>query len=173
PWQTTTGVRSALASSWPCTLYQVSSPYHVILPSRTCICSSFRLACTGDRARLRLHGITEGVMTCREAPETVVDQRRALDAADLGRIAAARVEAASGGWLDGARHLAFEHDPLTRRRSVVGIDLRDRRQERLRVGMDRALVQNVRRRLLDDDPEVHDRDAVRDVPDDAEVVSDE
>ena len=51
-------------------------------------------------------------------------QRGPLDAADLGRVGAARVEAATGRRVDRARHLALEHDPLAvpaRVRSSVSI----------------------------------------------------
>ena len=50
---------------------------------------------------------------------------------------------------------------------------RDRRQQRLRVRVRRALVDVVPRPDLDDLAEVHDRDAIGDVTDEREVVGDE
>ena len=43
---------------------------------------------------------------------TVFDQRRLVGAADLGRVAAARMEAAAGGRGDRAGHIADQDDPL-------------------------------------------------------------
>ena len=99
------------------------------------------------------------------------DQRRLVGRADLGRVAAARVEAAAARRVDRARHVALEHDPLALRRSRIGD--RHRREQRLGVRVDRPLVELLGRRELDDLAEVHHRDAVGDVAHDAEVVRDE
>ena len=60
-------------------------------------------------------------------------------------------------------------------RSRCGVRIGDRhgREQRLGVRVDRPLVELLRRRELDDLAEVHHRDAVGDVADDAEVVGDE
>ena len=58
------------------------------------------------------------------------------------------------------------------RSSSVSIE-RDRREERLGVGVDRVLVERGPPARLDDQAEVHDGDPVRDVADDAEIVGDE
>ena len=79
------------------------------------------------------------------------------------------METAAGGQLVGGGRLA-EHDllalRLARRRG-------DRGEKRVRVGVLRAREERVARPRLDDAAEVHDRDRVRHVPDDREVVRDE
>src|SRR5207245_5080162 len=104
-------------------------------------------------------------MTGGEVALPVVDERR-LDLTAHGRhVAAARMEATSRGWTDRARDIPLEHDPLP----LVGeVRVRDRhrREERLRVGHDRPLIEIVRRRELDELPEVHDCDAVADMTND-------
>ena len=60
-----------------------------------------------------------------------------------------------------------------RRDSIDRVGDRHRRQQRDRVGMERAGVQVVRRGQLDDPAEVHHRDPVADVADDRQVVGDE
>jgi len=73
-----------------------------------------------------------------------------------------------------ARYLSLEHDPGARRwRVLIGVDEGDRGEERLGVRVNRALVEHVRRRLLDDHAEIHDGDPIRDMADDAEIVCDE
>ena len=47
------------------------------------------------------------------------------------------------------------------------------REQRLRIGMVRAREHLVGRRLFDDAAEIHDRDAVGEVLDDAEIMADE
>jgi hypothetical protein len=69
----------------------------------------------------------------------------------------------AGGRVDGAGHVALEDDP------VVGVGgrvrHRDRREQRLRVGVFRVGEQFRRLRHLDDFAEVHHGDAVGDVSD--------
>ncbi len=92
--------------------------------------------------------------------------------ADLGRVAAARVEATAARRVDRARHVAGQHDALARPlEHRVGHG--HGREQRLGVGVDRPAVQLLGRRELDDLAEVHDRDAVGDVAHDPEVVRDE
>jgi len=102
----------------------------------------------------------------------VLGQWRLLLAADLGGVAAARVETASRGRHDRARHVALEHD-LHPAVGQVGVRDRNRGQQGLGVGVDGPLVELLGRRDLHDLAQVHDRDAVRHVPDHAQVVSDE
>src|SRR5439155_14785267 len=83
---------------------------------------------------------------------------------------AAGVEVAAGRRADGARHVAFQEDPLA-------LDLRVRdghgREERLRVGMTGVRVEILGPGDLHDLPQVHDGDPGRDVLDDGQVVRDE
>ena len=82
------------------------------------------------------------------------------------------MEAATRGRVDRRRHVSLEHDPLARG-GLARVRNRHRREQGLRVGHDRPLVELLRRGDLDDFAEVHDRDSVRDMADDAEVVGDE
>ena len=102
----------------------------------------------------------------------VVDERRLDLGANLGRVAAARMEPAAARRVDRARHVPLEHDPLALR-GQVRIRHRDGREQRLRVRHDRPLVQLLGRRQLHELAEIHDGDPVADVADDAEVVGDE
>ncbi len=114
-------------------------------------------------------------MTRREARAAKIDELGPLDTAHVGCVAAARMKPATARGVDRARHLALEDDPLASCDSVLLACLyhRDRGQQRLGVGVDRARVEVVGRRDLDDDAQVHHRDPVGDVADDAEVVGDE
>ena len=85
------------------------------------------------------------------------------------RIRASRMEAASAGWVEGARHLAGQLDSLY---SLRTIDRRNRRQQRARIGMSRIRVKIVARGDLNDPAKVHDRGALADVLDHAQVVRD-
>src|SRR5262249_28430030 len=89
-----------------------------------------------------------------------------------GRYAqrAARVEAAAGGRIDRARHVALKEDALAFHR---GIGDRHRREERFGIRMSRVGVELLGRRDLDDLAQVHHGYAGRDVLDDREVVGDE
>ena len=90
----------------------------------------------------------------------------------LRRERAAGAEAAPGRRREGARHVALEHDPRPRPLADrVGDDRR--REQRLRVRVQRRREQLVGRGLLDDLAEVHDRDAVAEELDGREVVRDE
>jgi hypothetical protein len=82
------------------------------------------------------------------------------------------VEHAAGGRVDRRRRLAPEHDLLAR---AVLARIRDRRcgQQRDRVRVDRLDVELLRRRELHHLAEVHDRDPVRHVAHDRQVVGDE
>ena len=93
-------------------------------------------------------------------------------AAGLEGVAAAGVEAASRGRCGRRRDVALEHDALALA-LALRVRHRDRREERLGVGVLRALVHLVGRALFDDAAEVHHRDAVADVTDEREVVGDE
>ena len=108
-----------------------------------------------------------------EAAAAVVDERRPLGRADLGRVAAARVEAAAGRRVDRARHLALEHDPLAAHL------LRRPRSPGSPTAAPPCTGGSGARKSSSDGPtstidaEVHDGDPVGDVVDDAEVVRDE
>ena len=125
------------------------------------------------RARERSRS-AKWVMACRKASAAEGGKRRPFPPADVGRVATARMEPTSRRRVNRARYLSLEHDPAPRRwRALLGVDEWDRGEERLGVRMNRALVEDVHRRLLDDHAEVHDGDPVRDVADDAEIVRDE
>ena len=126
----------------------------------------------GLHARESLLVHVERVVAGGEVAVAVVHERRLDLGADLRRVAAARVEAAAGGRVDRARHVALEHDPLALL-GEVGVGHGHGREQRLGVGHDRPRVELLRRRELDELAEVHDRDPVGDVADDAEVVRDE
>ncbi len=83
---------------------------------------------------------------------------------------AARVEATAGGRVERARNVPHEHEALA---ALGGIGNRDRGKQRPRVRVRRCGEQARRRRQLDELAEVHHGDAVRQVPDDGEVVRDE
>src|SRR4051794_19499080 len=93
-----------------------------------------------------------------------IDQCGLFLRADRLRLPAPRAEATARRRVRRRRHVALEHDPLTPAALSRLLD-RDRRQERLRVRVRRLLVDLVLRPDLDDLAEVHDRDAIRDVPD--------
>src|SRR4051794_34093219 len=99
-----------------------------------------------------------------------LEQKRRLDAAALEGVGAARVEAAAGGRVYRARHVAFDDETLAPRTRVgegSGVD------QRLGIGMKRRREEFLLLGELDDLPEIHDGDAVTDVLDDAEIVADE
>ena len=85
---------------------------------------------------------------------------------------AARVEAAAGWRIDRAGYVARQDDALA---FALDRRVRDgyRAQQRLGVRMQRALVQEVTRRQLDDLADVHDRHTVRNVAHHAQVVGNE
>src|SRR5262245_57897300 len=101
----------------------------------------------------------------------VIDQLRDLHVAQtLDGHGAPGMEAAAGGRIEGRRHVALQDDA---RPLAVGIGHRNSGEQRLRVGVERPLVEILAPRRLHDLPKVHDRDAVADVLDDREVVRDE
>src|SRR5438552_8731517 len=81
-----------------------------------------------------------------------------------------RMEVASRGRIDRRRYLAAENQVLARRVRVGG---QRRREERLREGMERGPVQRFGAGVLHDPPEIHDRGAMRVVPNRGKVVSDQ
>src|SRR4051794_41806288 len=92
------------------------------------------------------------MMAGGEAAVPEVRERRAYLAAHLGRVRAARVEAAAARRRDRARHLALEHDLLARRDLLAGVDVGDRREERLGVRVDRSRVEVIGGGGLGDHP---------------------
>src|SRR3954469_9050057 len=121
----TTGVLPTSRS--PTTWYQVSCPFHV------------------KRSPVNGNGTSERMMAGSEAAVAEVGEGRAHVAADLGRVRAARVEAAGARRRDRARHLALEHDLLPCNHLLAGVDVRDRGEECLRVRVDRPRVEIVGR----------------------------
>ena len=99
----------------------------------------------------------------------LAERRRGLAADRLG-VAAAWVEVAAGRRRGRAGDVAGEDDGLV---LGVRVRLRHRREQRLGVGVPRAPVEVAGVGELDDLSHVHDRDAVGDVLDDAQVVRDE
>ena len=143
---------------------------------------------TGTTSRARPSVISPSLISCsllarpvgggrpRSGRSPCSSQRRPLDAADLGRIAG--TADGSGSRPAGGSGSA----PRPRARSAPGGTSRPRRSVSIAgiadssasvygwIGCGEELV---RAAELDDDAEVHDRDAVGDVVDDAEVVGDE
>src|SRR3984893_5579514 len=115
-------------SSSPTMLYHVSWPFHAMRPSD--------ISCSFREQRMVARGV---------APVAVVGEQRTLDLADLGRVSAARVEAAAGRRIDRARYLPLQHDSLTPCRAFddVVFDRGNRREQRLCVPVDR--LQGTRR----------------------------
>ena len=100
------------------------------------------------------------------------DQLGLLHGADVLSLPAAGAEPAAGRGVGRARHIALEHD-------LVAVTAQRRighghgGQQRLRVGVGRALVDLLLVAGLHDLAEVHDRDAVTDVSHDRQVMGDE
>src|SRR4051794_7517333 len=101
----TAGACSAAGSSAPTTRYHVVCVSHSTCPSTAATAmSALLLVCMqGVVARGDVPGRAEG------------PQRRLLERTDLGRVAAARVEAATRRRGHRARHVAGEHDALAAR----------------------------------------------------------
>ena len=100
------------------------------------------------------------------------DELGLLLGADLLGLGAAGPEVAAGRRVRRARRVAGEDDPLAGS-PLARIGDGHRRQQGLRVGVRRPAVDIGPRPDLDDLAEVHDGHAVRDVPDDRQVVGDE
>ena len=161
PWQITTGVFSAPGSRSPTTRYHVSCPSHTIRPSPVLISLSFVVVGRRWRRACERRRSAKWVMACRKASAAEGGKRR--PSGRYGRVATERgLEPTSRRRVNRAWYLSLEHDPAPRRwRAVPGVDEWDRGEERLGVRMNRALVEDVHRRLLDDHAEVHDGDPVR------------
>ena len=82
----------------------------------------------------------ERMVAGRKVAVAVVDERWLDLAADVGRVAAARVESAARRRVDRRGHVALEHDPLALL-GEVGVGDRDGREQRLGVGHDRSRVE--------------------------------
>ena len=105
-------------------------------------------------------------------PLAAVDQRRILLRTDRLCLPAARPEPATRRRVGRVRHVALEHDPLALPALARLLD-RNRGEQCLRVRMRWALVDVRPGSDLDDTSEVHDGDAVGDVPHEREIVRDE
>ena len=96
-------------------------------------------------------------------------QQRHLAPATLGSVRTARVERAAGRRLERIRHFAGDGGP-----GLPGVrQIRNRVEEHPRVGMLWTRKQPLRRRQLDNAPEVHHADAIGDVMNDGKIVRDE
>ena len=87
-------------------------------------------------------------------------------------VPAAGAERAAGRHVQRTRHVAFKDDALARS-CDIRVRNRNGRQKRLRIRVLRVLVQLVGVRDLDDLAEVHDGDALGNVPHDKKVMRDE
>src|SRR3954447_5933165 len=101
------------------------------------------------------------------APRSDLELDRNLRGADHHRVRAARVEAATGRWLDQIRRCTWDRVELLR------VERDGRAQELARVGMRRIGEDVARRALLDDLARVHDRHPVAGLGHDPEVVRDQ
>ena len=90
--------------------------------------------------------------------------------ADVHAVRAAQVEGAARGLGDGAGHFAAQHRAA---RGLVDVRQRHRREQRLRVGVQRVSGQVARVRQFDDLAKVHHGDAVAHVFDHGKIVGDE
>ena len=101
-------------------------------------------------------------------------QERQLDVAMTGVEArAAGMEDTRRRWVDRRRHVAAEDDAGPGIRGSVLRSPRDGGQERRGVRMPRVLIDRLRLADLHDTSQIHDRDPIRDLPDDRQVVRDE
>src|SRR6185295_15430884 len=80
------------------------------------------------------------------------------------------MKTASAGNVIGRRQIAAEHDTSE---SLARIEGRNRRHQGLRIGVQRRVEDIGRLALLDDAAKIHDRDAVADMFDDAQIMRDE
>ena len=94
---------------------------------------------------------------------SAIGERGALFGTLLGGIAAAGAERAAGRHVQRTRHVALEDDALARSGNI-GVRNRHRRQQRLRIRMLRVFVQFICIGNLDDLAEIHDCDALGNVP---------
>jgi len=83
---------------------------------------------------------------------------------------AASPEPAAGWRIQCAGDVAAERLSVA---SGIRVDLRNRRQQNARIGMQRITIQLLGRALFDDLPQVHYGDAIADVLDNVQVVTDE
>src|SRR5213592_2701656 len=99
-------------------------------------------------------------------------ERRRVGTAALALLGmrAARMKRAARRRMRGRGNVARQHDALL---AGPRVWLRDRRQERGRVGVARLLIDLRSRRSFDDLAEIHDRDIIGDMTDDGEVMRDE
>ena len=102
----------------------------------------------------------------------MLDEGRFVLSANLLRFPAPRPEAAARGRVGGTRHVPFEHDPGSSSPLLRRFD-RNRRQERLCIGVHRRPVDLLPRPDLDDLAEVHNGHTVGDMTHDGEIVCDE
>src|SRR3982751_2461632 len=125
------------------------------------------------RARLVKHGkeyqLTLGEPACARASGRQCEEGRCAFPAARHHRRASRMEVAP------RRRIEWRWDlPLDRHvRALLWLHAPDFGEERLRVRMAGRGEERVRGCSLDDAPEVHDDDAVREEADDAEVVTDE
>jgi len=110
-------------------------------------------------------------VTSGEMSAAVVFERRIFDFAAFKSHGATRMKATARWRIDRGRDIAAEHDALT---PALGGRIRNGncREQRLRVRMQRPLVERVARAELDDLTDVHDGDAGRNVSHHREIVRD-
>src|SRR5687768_1663092 len=103
---------------------------------------------------------------------TAVDEFGDRFGAYLLRLPAPRPESASGGGIDGTRHVADENEPLS---IPLQIWVRNGRggDQRLRVGVSGVFEDLVATATLDDPTEVHDRHLIGKVLHNRQIVGDE
>ena len=89
---------------------------------------------------------------------------------DFTGVAAAGMESAAGRRINGRRHVAGKAEP---HHSGFGIRHGHGGKKRLSVGVQRVFVKLVAGGDFHEAAEVHDADAVADMPDDAEIVGNE
>src|SRR5881628_861101 len=139
--------------------------------SRTTSCRwpSAGYLCRGGRRTRRQSDLSREV-TLREVARDDFPQLGLRRLADFLRIRTARMERASAGQIDRTRQFSLD---LRSAALEFRIRHRDRRQERLRVRVQRLRDDFLSDPELDDPAQVHDRDPVRHVPRHPDVVGDE
>src|SRR5262245_25363435 len=108
-------------------------------------------------------------VTGGEAAGRDLAQQWPFDLTPRHRVRAARMEVAAGGRRERGGNFATDRDESL----MPDVEARDLREQRLGVRMVWLRVDLRGRRRLDDASEVHDYDAVGEMPNDTEVVADE
>src|SRR5215217_3612872 len=109
-------------------------------------------------------------MAGNQVPGLNLPQWRNLLGAKRGRVRAAGAESATRRGRNRARWVTGDDEPLA---TETRVGDRGGGEQSLCVRVPGVRVELRRRRMLDDDSQIHDRDLIRNVTDDAEIMADE